>query len=98
MRLKKPAFTDKRKKPIVKKTIQPKLKIPKLMSAGIRTGLGGSFNPSPDSTMDTSSPSSDNDSGQSSDQGSSGEASYKKGGLVGRGQGISIKIKKTKIL
>jgi hypothetical protein len=48
--------------------------------------------------MDTSSPSSDNDSGQSSDQGSSGEASYKKGGLVGRGQGISIKIKKTKIL
>lgn len=96
MRTKKPPYTDKRQRTIVKK--QTKLKIPKLMSTGFRTGLGGtygggpSFNPSSDSTMDTSSPSSDN----TSSQGSSDDSSYKKGGFVSKGQGRVIKIKTTK--
>jgi hypothetical protein len=94
MRLKKPSFTDKRKKPIVKKSVQPKLKFPRLMSSGIRTGLGAtpSFSPTGDTSMDTSG---DMSSAPSSGE-SSGEGSYKKGGIVHRGQGAVMKIKTTK--
>jgi len=98
MRLKKPSFTDKRKKPIVKKSVQPKLKFPRLMSSGIRTGLGGasSFSPTGDTSMDTSMDTSSDMSSAPSSGESSGEGSYKKGGIVHRGQGAVMKIKTTK--
>jgi len=94
MKTKRSSYTDKRKRPIVKKNVQPKLKIPKLMSSGIRTGLGGapSFSPTGDTSMDTSS---DTSSAPSSGE-NSGEGSYKKGGLVHKGQGAVMKIKTTK--